>query len=70
MAVVLPNPLPGAPPMPFHALPSQVLRSFLEMVSSMLAPPQPLRYCADVDEAMDFLAGVRVARSYAKDQRA
>ena len=47
-------------------IPSPIVRRFLEMLTRMLAPPQPIRYCADLDEALIFLGGVRVARSYVK----
>lgn len=48
-------------------LPSAIVRAFLNMITGMLKPPQPVLYCASVDEALDFLGSIREAHSYVKD---
>ena len=51
IAVVLANPLASG---------------FFNMVIKIMSPPQPMCYCTNVEAALDFLGGVRRARSYVK----
>ena len=43
------------------------VRGTLNLLTKMLQPPQPIRYCATAEEALDFLSSVRVVKSYVKD---
>ena len=48
-------------------LSNPLIRSFLSTITRLLQPPQPIAFCADMDEAFAFLTTVRgPARSYAK----
>lgn len=47
-------------------LTNALFRNFLNVLNKVLQPPQPNRYCADMAEAMDFLATIRKPQSYVK----
>ena len=47
-------------------LTSPIARGFLQTATALMQPPQPIAYCADVPAALDFLGGIREARSYVK----
>jgi len=47
-------------------IPSPMVRRFLETLTRMLAPPQPVRCFAGLEEAVAFLRDVRIVRSYVK----
>ena len=45
-----------------------LVRHFLAGLTRVLQPPQPIAYCADMEEALDFLSTIRgPARSFVKD---
>lgn len=48
---------------------SPVARGFINMVSKLVAAPQPTAFVADVEEGLRFLATIRVVRSYLKEAR-
>ena len=50
-------------------VPGQIVRAFLNMITGpgLLNPPQPVRYCETVEEALAFFRPIREARSYEKD---
>lgn len=47
-------------------LPNPFVRSFCNMVTKTVSPPQPIQYCADEVEAIAFLGRVRTSLSYRK----
>ena len=47
-------------------MPNPFVRSFCNMVTKTVSPPQPIQYCADEVEAIAFLGRVRTSLSYRK----